>query len=84
MTSPVLCSPQATATVCVHILDENDNHPAFRQQQYETTLDEGPFTLNSFNITVSAADQDEGPNGTVTYAIVDGNIYDTFAVHDIT
>ncbi|XP_072347528.1 cadherin-23 isoform X2 [Scyliorhinus torazame] len=77
-------SLSATATVCVHILDENDNHPAFRQQQYETTLNEGPFTLNSFNITVSAADQDEGPNGTVTYAIVDGNIYDTFAVHDIT
>ncbi|XP_078387064.1 cadherin-23 [Cetorhinus maximus] len=77
-------SLSATTTVRVSILDENDNHPAFQQQQYEITLDEGPSTLNSFNITVSAADQDEGLNGTVTYDIVDGNIYNTFTVHNVT
>ncbi|XP_060710121.1 cadherin-23 [Hemiscyllium ocellatum] len=71
-------------TVLVNILDENDNHPAFQQQQYEITLDEGPDTVHSFNLTVSATDRDEGPNGTVTYAIVDGNLHDTFTIHSIT
>ncbi|XP_067876522.1 cadherin-23 isoform X3 [Heterodontus francisci] len=77
-------SLSATTTVLVSILDENDNHPAFQQQQYDITLDEGPSTLNSFNITVNATDQDEGPNGTIAYAIVDGNIGNTFTVHSIT
>ncbi|XP_067828518.1 cadherin-23-like isoform X2 [Heptranchias perlo] len=77
-------SLSATTTVLVSILDENDNHPAFRQQQYDITLDEGPSTLNSFNIMVNATDQDEGPNGTITYTILEGNIDDTFTIHSVT
>uniref|UniRef100_UPI00398F0386 cadherin-23 n=1 Tax=Pristiophorus japonicus TaxID=55135 RepID=UPI00398F0386 len=77
-------SLSATTTVLVNILDENDNYPAFRQQQYDITLDEGPSSVNSFNITVIATDQDEGPNGTITYAIVEGNIDDTFTIHSVT
>ncbi|XP_072881460.1 cadherin-23 [Hemitrygon akajei] len=77
-------SLSVTTTVLVHILDENDNHPVFHQQQYDITLDEGPSSLNSFTVIVNATDQDEGPNGTITYAIVEGNIDKTFAVHSIT
>lgn len=76
--------PQATTTVYVTVLDENDNAPAFRQQLYEVTLDEGPATLNATLITVQALDWDEGPNGTVAYAITEGNILDTFHIDSTT
>ncbi|KAL2303266.1 hypothetical protein Nmel_010731 [Mimus melanotis] len=76
--------PQATTTVYVTVLDENDNAPAFRQQLYEVTLDEGPSTLNATLVTVQALDQDEGPNGTVAYAITEGNILGTFSIDNAT
>ncbi|XP_057259288.1 cadherin-23 isoform X3 [Pezoporus wallicus] len=77
-------SLSATTTVYVTVLDENDNAPTFQQQLYEVTLDEGPSTLNATLITVQALDQDEGPNGTVTYAITEGNILDTFQIDSAT
>ncbi|NWZ91402.1 CAD23 protein, partial [Nesospiza acunhae] len=77
-------SLSATTTVYVTILDENDNAPAFRQQLYEVTLDEGPSTLNATLVTVQALDQDEGPNGTVAYAITEGNILGTFHIDNAT
>ncbi|XP_062467633.1 cadherin-23 isoform X4 [Pezoporus occidentalis] len=77
-------SLSATTTVYVTVLDENDNAPTFQQQLYEVTLDEGPSTLNATLITVQALDQDEGPNGTVTYTITEGNILDTFQIDSAT
>ncbi|NWU98686.1 CAD23 protein, partial [Upupa epops] len=77
-------SLSATTTVYVTILDENDNAPVFQQQLYEVTLDEGPNTLNATLITVQALDQDEGPNGTVAYAITEGNILGTFYINSTT
>ncbi|NWS37863.1 CAD23 protein, partial [Probosciger aterrimus] len=77
-------SLSATTTVYVTVLDENDNAPTFRQQLYEVTLDEGPATLNATLVTVQAVDQDEGPNGTVTYTITEGNILGTFHIDSAT
>nr|XP_032643953.1 cadherin-23 [Chelonoidis abingdonii] len=77
-------SLSATTTVRVTILDENDNAPVFQQQQYEVTLDEGPATLNATLIAIKALDRDEGPNGTVAYAIAEGNIVGTFHINSIT
>ncbi|NWZ84880.1 CAD23 protein, partial [Poecile atricapillus] len=77
-------SLSATTMVYVTVLDENDNAPAFRQQLYEVTLDEGPSTLNATLVTVQALDQDEGPNGTVAYAITEGNILGTFHIDNAT
>ncbi|XP_040418741.1 cadherin-23 isoform X5 [Cygnus olor] len=77
-------SLSATTTVYVTILDENDNAPTFQQQLYEVTLDEGPATLNATLVTVQALDLDEGPNGTVTYAITEGNILGTFHIDSTT
>lgn len=65
----------------VTIVDENDNAPVFQQPHYEVVLDEGPDTVNTSLITVQALDLDEGPNGTVTYAIVAGNIINTFRIN---
>ncbi|XP_075279271.1 cadherin-23 isoform X3 [Opisthocomus hoazin] len=77
-------SLSATTTVYVTVLDENDNAPAFQQQLYEVTLDEGPATLNATLVTVKALDWDEGPNGTVAYAIAEGNILGTFHIDSAT
>uniref|UniRef100_A0A8B9RS20 Cadherin-23 n=1 Tax=Accipiter nisus TaxID=211598 RepID=A0A8B9RS20_9AVES len=77
-------SLSATTTVYVTVLDENDNAPAFQQQLYEVTLDEGPATLNATLITVQALDRDEGPNGTVAYSITEGNILGTFHIDSAT
>ncbi|KAK2545143.1 Cdh23 isoform B [Columba livia] len=77
-------SLSATTTVYVTILDENDNTPAFQQQLYEVTLDEGPATLNATLVTVQALDWDEGPNGTVAYDITEGNILGTFHIDSAT
>ncbi|XP_077896986.1 cadherin-23 isoform X2 [Ictidomys tridecemlineatus] len=70
----------ATTHVYVTIVDENDNAPVFPQPHYEVLLDEGPDTVNTSLVTVRALDLDEGPNGTVTYAIVAGNILNTFRI----
>nr|XP_015002908.2 cadherin-23 isoform X3 [Macaca mulatta] len=70
----------ATTHVYVTIVDENDNAPMFQQPHYEVLLDEGPDTLNTSLITIQALDLDEGPNGTVIYAIVAGNIINTFRI----
>ncbi|XP_017710006.1 PREDICTED: cadherin-23 [Rhinopithecus bieti] len=70
----------ATTHVYVTIVDENDNAPMFQQPYYEVLLDEGPDTLNTSLIIIQALDLDEGPNGTVTYAIVAGNIINTFRI----
>ncbi|XP_075389513.1 cadherin-23 isoform X2 [Tenrec ecaudatus] len=70
----------ATTHVYVTIVDENDNAPAFQQPHYEVLLDEGPATVGASLITVQALDPDEGPNGTVSYAIVSGNIINTFRI----
>ncbi|NXS63367.1 CAD23 protein, partial [Brachypteracias leptosomus] len=77
-------SLSATTTVYVTVLDENDNAPAFQQQLYEVTLDEGPSTLNATLVTVQALDRDEVPNGTVAYAITEGNILGTFHINSTT
>ncbi|XP_041605193.1 cadherin-23 isoform X2 [Vulpes lagopus] len=70
----------ATTHVYVTIVDENDNAPVFQQPYYEILLDEGPDTINASLITIKALDLDEGPNGTVNYAIVAGNIINTFHI----
>ncbi|KAM4852687.1 cadherin-23 [Thomomys bottae] len=71
----------ATTHVYVTILDENDNAPMFQQPHYEVVLDEGPASVNASLVTIQALDLDEGPNGTISYAIVAGNIINTFQIN---
>lgn len=65
----------------VTIVDENDNAPVFQQPHYEILLDEGPDTINTSLLTIQALDLDEGPNGTVIYTLVAGNIINTFHIN---
>lgn len=75
---------QTSTTVYVHIVDENDNAPDFPEEEYVTVLREGPETVGATIATVTAIDPDEGPNGTLRYAITVGNLVQTFLINNVT
>nr|XP_020454554.1 cadherin-23 isoform X2 [Monopterus albus] len=74
----------ASTTIYVHIVDENDNAPEFPEEEYITVLREGPDTVGATIATVTAIDPDEGLNGTIRYAIAQGNLIQTFQINNIT
>ncbi|XP_028278698.1 cadherin-23 [Parambassis ranga] len=74
----------ASTTIYVRIVDENDNAPEFPEEEYVTVLREGPETVGATIATVTAIDPDEGLNGTLQYAIVRGNLIQTFNINSIT
>lgn len=65
-------------------MDENDNAPEFPEEEYVTVLSEGPDTVGATIATVTAIDPDEGRNGTLRYAISQGNLIQTFHINSIT
>lgn len=65
-------------------MDENDNAPEFPEEEYVTVLSEGPDTVGATIATVTAIDPDEGLNGTLRYAIAQGNLIQTFHINSIT
>lgn len=75
---------QTSTTIYVHIVDENDNAPEFPEEEYVTVLSEGPDTVGATIATVTAIDPDEGLNGTLRYAIAQGNLIQTFRINSIT
>ncbi|XP_066488986.1 protocadherin-23 [Tiliqua scincoides] len=66
----------------ITVLDENDNSPLFARNHYETTvredLREGSAVLELF-----AVDADEGPNGEVTYWLIDSTL-GAFTINNVT
>ncbi|XP_027861757.1 cadherin-23 isoform X2 [Xiphophorus couchianus] len=73
-----------STTVYIRIVDENDNAPDFPEEEYVTVLSEGPDTVGATIATVTAIDPDEGLNGTLRYAITQGNLIQTFNINSIT
>ncbi|XP_068597669.1 cadherin-23 [Brachionichthys hirsutus] len=73
-----------STTIYVHIVDENDNAPEFPEEEYVTVLSEGPDTVGATIATVTAIDPDEDMNGTLRYAIAQGNLIQTFHINSIT
>jgi len=73
----------STATVTIHVLDVNDNHPIFvnpkPEMLSETGSSESVLTVSnmarrdSVVATLTAVDKDEAENALVTYSIVAGN-----------
>lgn len=68
-------SLSATTSVVVYILDENDNAPIFNQSMYTFHVLENAAKLHVVG-SVTATDEDAGPNGMVTYRISTGNSRD--------
>ncbi|KAG5266737.1 hypothetical protein AALO_G00235630 [Alosa alosa] len=73
-----------STTVWVHVVDENDNAPEFPEKEYVTVLSEGPHTVGATIATVTAIDPDEKLNGTLRYAITQGNLGQTFHINNVT
>ncbi|XP_058887587.1 protocadherin-23 isoform X1 [Acipenser ruthenus] len=65
---------QATATVTVNVLDENDNAPVFSQESYFFTIQEGPVPCGLVG-SVKAADIDSGKNAQLSYILLSEGKY---------
>ncbi|TRY83135.1 hypothetical protein DNTS_020651, partial [Danionella cerebrum] len=65
---------QSTVWVIVHVQDENDNKPEFKESVYRISLPERDRSKRGDPIyRVLAFDRDEGSNADLTYSILDGN-----------
>ena len=61
-----------TAQVSIHVLDENDNRPAFLVDTYDLYQPENT-PVGTTLVTVTARDPDLRENGTLSYRILDGD-----------
>ncbi|KAL4230914.1 Protocadherin [Mactra antiquata] len=59
---------KSTANFLVHVQDENDNTPRFRQQRYFANIDENN-EIGDRIISVSAFDLDSGNNSRILYSV---------------
>ena len=62
---------QDTLNIVIYLLDVNDFVPSFSQTSYELSINEGSI-IGARVGQVEAVDNDQGPNGTVTYRILEG------------
>lgn len=60
---------EAIATVNLHVLDENDNPPMFKELNYQVEIEQD-IPLNSRVVQLEAFDADEGLNGALYYSLV--------------
>nr|CAG4640600.1 EOG090X0007 [Eulimnadia texana] len=71
------------ALVRLVVTGENRNVPVFTALSYQVIVPESE-PLGSAVVTVTATDNDNGPNGVVRYAIVSGNDQQNFAIDPTT
>uniref|UniRef100_A0A3P9MWL3 Cadherin domain-containing protein n=1 Tax=Poecilia reticulata TaxID=8081 RepID=A0A3P9MWL3_POERE len=57
-----------TSQLVIHVLDINDNVPIFAQPLYKSSITENS-PLGTSVIRVIATDNDEGPNGAISYSL---------------
>ncbi|XP_036424414.1 LOW QUALITY PROTEIN: protocadherin Fat 2 [Colossoma macropomum] len=61
---------RSTATVVIKVLDENDNSPQFSHKLFQVKLPERQSTALPQQVyRMVARDDDEGPNGMITYSL---------------
>ena len=68
------------ATVVINVLDINEK-PVFKKFYFETIAE--TMEINTFILTVSAQDEDEGTNGMLLYSIISGNDDDKFRLDGV-
>ncbi|XP_052323476.1 protocadherin-16 [Oncorhynchus keta] len=62
---------RAESSFTIQVTDVNDNPPLFDQQEYRQAIPEVVFP-GSFVLQVTARDNDQGPNGDITYSLLQG------------
>lgn len=81
LSSPQSTRRTSTATVVVHILDDNDNYPQFTERTYTVPANEDANWLeNPIVARVKANDADQGSNAAIRYAIIGGNTQSQFSI----
>ncbi|XP_061685390.1 protocadherin-23 [Syngnathoides biaculeatus] len=73
----------STTQLQVLLLDQNDNAPAFTQDSYNASISED-LPAGAVVLSVTALDPDHGPNGEVTYSLMDDDSRGTFFVDSST
>lgn len=67
-------------TVCITVVDLNDNRPIFQQNSYFVNASEG-LTVNSDVVRIKASDADSNANGQLSYYIQDDpDTYNFFSI----
>ncbi|XP_021249506.1 protocadherin-23, partial [Numida meleagris] len=64
----------ASASVIVNVLDENDNSPVFMHENYFFKMEENPIPKGVIG-TVTAVDKDSGRNGQLSYFLLSDGTY---------
>lgn len=85
MASPQSTRRTSTASVVIHILDDNDNYPQFTERTYTVPVNEDAnWAENPVVAHVKAADADQGNNAAIRYAIIGGNTQSQFSIDSLT
>ncbi|KAM9319167.1 protocadherin-16-like [Pholidichthys leucotaenia] len=76
---------RAESSFVIQVTDINDNPPLFDQPVYKQAIPEVVFP-GSFVLQVTARDKDQGPNGDISYSILQdqGTYYSWFSIDSIT
>lgn len=80
LSSPVSERKTATATVVVHISDENDHYPQFGERYYSVDVPEDEWSGSNTIAHIKATDLDKGNNAALRYSIIGGNPKSEFAI----
>ncbi|KAJ8975858.1 hypothetical protein NQ317_015895 [Molorchus minor] len=85
MANPQTARRSSSASVVIHILDDNDNYPQFSERTYTVSLNEDiNWTENPIIAHIKATDADQGVNSAIRYAIISGNTQSQFAIDTLT
>jgi cadherin EGF LAG seven-pass G-type receptor 1 len=85
LASPQTARKSSSASVVVHIQDDNDNYPQFSERTYTVALDEDiDWTSNPVVAHIKATDADQGNNAAIRYAIISGNTQSQFSIDSLT
>lgn len=81
MANPLTTRRTASATLVVHVQDDNDNYPQFSERTYIVSIPEDlDYTINPVIAEIRATDADTGSNAAIRYAIIGGNTQNTFQI----
>uniref|UniRef100_A0A665W9S6 Protocadherin-16 n=1 Tax=Echeneis naucrates TaxID=173247 RepID=A0A665W9S6_ECHNA len=73
----------STTQLYLVLLDQNDNIPSFTHKNYHASISES-LPVGAEVLHVTAFDPDEGPNGEITYSLMEDSSQGTFSVDPLT
>ncbi|KAL7299168.1 hypothetical protein TKK_0007766 [Trichogramma kaykai] len=81
LATPSTNRQSSSATLVIHVLDDNDNYPQFSERTYTVNVPEDlDYTINPVIAEIRATDADTGSNSAIRYAIIGGNTQNTFQI----